>query len=168
MKRFLLRALIAIVEISSLEYNGCMAFFFLSRDMRRKGDTALPDLLRRLFHLPRKIRKVQEAAELHRLRLAETISLCISERCPCPLCRSVIDESSFIHAAEAGKIPRQLIHAVFHYEDRHMVFPIQGNQKLQEILDALRIHLTHRFIQDKKLRMRHKDRGQRQTLPLPA
>ena len=49
-----------------------------------------------------------------------------------------------------------------------MVFPIQGNQKLQEILDALRIHLAHRFIQDKKLRMRHKDRGQRQTLPLPA
>ena len=118
--------------------------------------------------MPREMRKIKETAELHRLRLAETIGLCISERCPCPLCRSVIDESSFIHAAEAGKIPRQLIHTVLHYEDRHMVFPIQGNQKLQEILDALRIHLAHRFIQDKKLRMRHKDRGQRQTLPLPA
>ena len=49
-----------------------------------------------------------------------------------------------------------------------MVFPIQGNQKLQEIPDALRIHLAHRFVQNEKFRMRHKDRGQRETLPLPA
>ena len=168
MQRFLLRALIAIAEISSLEYDGCMAFSFLSRDMRRKGNTALQDLLRRLFHMHREMGQMQEPAELHRLRLAETIGFCISEHCPCPLHRSVIDESPFIHAAEARKIPRQLIHTVLHHEDRHMVFPIQGNQKLQEILDALRIHLAHWLIQNKKLRMRHKDRGQRKTLPLPA
>ena len=49
-----------------------------------------------------------------------------------------------------------------------MVFPIQGNQQFQEILDPFRIHLAHRFVEDEELRVRHKNGRQRKALPLSA
>ncbi len=110
----------------------------------------------------------QKPRQLHRLRFAKAVSLRVPQRQPRSFCGAVVNKFPLIHTAKPGEIARQLIHAMLHHQDGHVIFLIQRNQKFQEIPHALGIHLAHRFIEDEQLRMGHQHRRQGEALPLPA
>ena len=58
--------------------------------------------------------------------------------------------------------------AVLNQKNGQSPFPVQLPQQLEKIPGPLGIHLAHRLVEQKQLRIRHQDRRQGKALPLPA